>query len=870
MRIGIGTRLVALVTLPLLAAGALAWSFLDGDRRAAHDAAQVERGLDEVRGLILVRYGLLRERGGTEAAMRAAALGFDEAAAATLIGPDIFRERGAGRALVDEQLRTSATARAAVDDARLLAVRRAAADLTGGIEVPVAAFRALDAEIGTAIEERLARLSRVATQVDPSHGLDDQVANVRSMAQIIVLAHEQASGLTRLWLDDAALQPSNLVDLARTTALLDDRVAVAAGRQTPGFADRLAAAMSTTPAVVFRLDLERALANPGIAPDLGRLAATFSAAIERGFGLDEVLERTTESAATRAADFRREAQRRLAARVGGAGGFGLLIVAITAAVARGIRRPLRRLADHANELRSGNLAVPIASVRGLPEVQDATRAMADLTDNLRLVDAQGRALAAHRLDDESLDRGIPGPLRATLQATFRLLSDTMIGRERLQERLSYQASHDALTGLLNRSAALAHLGDALDDQTRGGPTVALLFVDLDSFKIVNDTFGHGAGDHLLQTVATRMRAVTRHGDLVARLGGDEFLIIERVAEGTLTAVRLAERIVAAIGEPIIWGTEPLTVRACIGISFAEPGDEPDDALAHADMAVLEAKRRGPGSTVQFDETLREQIATRDELETALRDALRDGGRGLRVEYQPIQYFDGRATTHLEALVRWVRPDVGPVPTQAFIEAAEATSLVVEVDRWVLAHVVDQLGAWLAADPHLDIQVNVNVSGKHVLSPSLPTTVATLLEGSTIRPEMLALEVTETALVADLDTAARHLRAIRACGVRIAIDDFGTGYTSIAHLRQLPVVTIKIDGSFVSRIDEERERSLVQTLIDLGHRLDLEVVAEWVESAHQLQVLRELGCDAGQGFYFGASQPAGAIPSWVGTRTAGHT
>jgi diguanylate cyclase (GGDEF)-like protein len=376
----------------------------------------------------------------------------------------------------------------------------------------------------------------------------------------------------------------------------------------------------------------------------------------------------------------------------------------------------------------------------------------------------------------------------------------------------------------------------------------LLFVDLDGFKGVNDGHGHAAGDEVLREVARRLGAGVRPGDVVCRLGGDEFVVLVEPVHSEHDLLELASRLIAAVSEPIGVGRARVTIGASVGVAVSRDGGTDADVLfAEADTAAYRAKASGRGRAEMFDETLRQQLHSRAELEAAIATGLADGE--MQVAYQPVIDVATDRVIGYEALIRWERPGVGLVPPDEFIPVAEGSRLIGEVDRWMLHAATQQLAQWRSESPAApgepDPTIAVNISGRHLADPRVITDVADALAASGLPAGLLTLEVTETVLVDD-PLAFDHLTALRAMGVSIAIDDFGTGYTSIGQLRNMPVDTLKIDRSFVAST-EPAHRELVALMIRAAHTFGLTVVAEGVEEPAQLARLKAQDCDQAQGF-----------------------
>lgn len=430
--------------------------------------------------------------------------------------------------------------------------------------------------------------------------------------------------------------------------------------------------------------------------------------------------------------------------------------------------------------------------------------------------------------------------------------EDITARKQAELQLTHQAFHDALTGLPNRLLFLDRLQQALK-RTRGiHPQVAILFLDLDNFKVVNDSLGHGLGDQLLIAVAERLRHSLRNDGTVARLGGDEFAILLEEINGPGDATTAAERIIEALGLPFDLNGQQLFINASIGIACSSPANcQVGDLLREADVAMYGAKRQGKARFTVFEPGMGTLALERLELESDLRHAL-DHDEFI-LHFQPVFNLESaiESLAGFEALIRWQHPVRGLVSPADFIPVAEETGLIVPIGRWVLAEACRQLQAWQEAFPDGPwLAMGVNLSGRHFTEPDLVTDVEAVLRESALEPQRLILEITESAMVEDEQAAAAILQQLKQLGIQLAVDDFGTGYSSLAALRRFPVNHLKIDRSFVDGLGTDPDDSvIVSGIIGLAHGLGLSVVAEGVESARQWAHLRELGCDYAQGYYF---------------------
>jgi len=421
---------------------------------------------------------------------------------------------------------------------------------------------------------------------------------------------------------------------------------------------------------------------------------------------------------------------------------------------------------------------------------------------------------------------------------------------RARQLLEYQATHDELTGLPNRRAIVADIADELAH----GRDCAVLILDLDRFKLVNDSLGHNAGDTLLITCADRIRLSVRPGDTVCRLGGDEFAILLRSPADAGAATAVAERLLRLLADPVRIDDEEVFTSASVGIAIPDAGDVVEDLVRHADAAMYEAKARGRGRSVVFDRSMRDSIVARVRTETELRRAIEHGQ--FEVHYQPEFVLGSGRIVGTEALLRWRHPERGLLTAGAFIDVVEDAGLVMDVGRWVLGQATAQAARWI--DEGHDLTMRVNLSARQ-LRPAVVSEVRAALAAAGLPPEHLCLELTETVVMDDVKETARILQEFRDLGVQVAIDDFGTGFSSLAYLKRFPVDILKIDRTFVDGLGvDPDDTAIVRSIIGLAHTLRLEVVAEGVEEPAQIAELTRLGCNRGQGFHLAHPAPAGEI------------
>ena len=421
-----------------------------------------------------------------------------------------------------------------------------------------------------------------------------------------------------------------------------------------------------------------------------------------------------------------------------------------------------------------------------------------------------------------------------------------------------QLLRDPLTGLPSRLLYINNLKVALQRLVRSpGRAVAVLFLDLDRFKVINDSLGHGAGDELLTAVADRIGHNLRRHETLARFGGDEFVILCEDIFDDQDAVAVAERVLKSFTTPFHLAHGETTANASIGIAVGlDPEQEPEDLIRDADAAMYRAKGAGGGRLLLFDELTRERALARLHTENAIRKALER--EEFRVFFQPEVSISGDSIVGLEALVRWEHPERGLVGPGEFIGIAEETGMIVQVGEWVLREACRHGVEWQrrSAEP---LMLRVNVSARQLAEEDLSVTVAQVIAESGIDPALLCLEVTESVLIEDPESSIRKLTELKDLGVQIAVDDFGTGYSSLEYLRRLPVDCVKIDRSFVRGLpDSSEDSAIVSAVIELGHTLRLSVTAEGVETKEQLHNLQGAGCDTAQGFLFYRPEPPESV------------
>ncbi|HEV2092089.1 MAG TPA: EAL domain-containing protein, partial [Rubrobacter sp.] len=435
-------------------------------------------------------------------------------------------------------------------------------------------------------------------------------------------------------------------------------------------------------------------------------------------------------------------------------------------------------------------------------------------------------------------------------------------RRALEERLEHQALHDSLTGLPNRRLFVDRLRQALRRTRRKQNRVAILFTDLDGFKVVNDSLGHDTGDRLLVEVAKRLGSCLRPEDTLARFGGDEFTILIEDVEAPDGAVRVAERITDELREPFTLNGRELYVAASIGVALGSDGTkDAEKLLREADTAMYRAKNQGSGYEV-FDPAMHDRAVNRLELENDLRRAIEENE--FVVHYQPILNLQSGDLSGLEALVRWEHPERGLLNPDEFVPVAEESGLVVPMGELVLEEACRQAVAWQREFPrNPPLAVSVNLSGRQLRRPDLHEIIGRALKESGLPASSLGLNITETVYIGALDANTAALDRLKALGIRVSLDDFGSGYSSLSYLKRLPADILKIDKSFTKGLGVEVEdTAIVQTVVDLAHILGMEVVAEGVEIGEQETLLKEMGCDMAQGFFFSKPLPPEAASDFL--------
>lgn len=424
-------------------------------------------------------------------------------------------------------------------------------------------------------------------------------------------------------------------------------------------------------------------------------------------------------------------------------------------------------------------------------------------------------------------------------------------RKRIEEQMLHDAFHDPLTGLANRKLFMEHLRLTLARAEReSGNLFAVLFLDFDRFKMVNDSMGHSEGDRLLNAIAGRLQFILRPGDLLARLGGDEFTILLSELGSPEDALMVAKRINEELKIPFDLGGSEVVTTASIGIAFYNSNyREAEEILRDADIAMYRAKAKGKACHQIFDQTMHDEAKNRLHIEREMRQAIEQNEFSLY--YQPIVDLKNGNLSGFEALIRWQHPVRGMISPVEFIPIAEETGLILPLGRWILLESCRQMREWQQANyAAKDLMISVNLSGKQFIQPDLVEQVSSALAETGLSPECLKLEITESYLMENSELSISTVTRLRALGLQLSLDDFGTGYSSLSYLHSLPVSYLKIDRSFVNRMMENKENSeMVETIIRLAQNLKMQVIAEGIETAEQMAHLQVLNCEYGQGYFF---------------------
>jgi diguanylate cyclase (GGDEF)-like protein len=498
--------------------------------------------------------------------------------------------------------------------------------------------------------------------------------------------------------------------------------------------------------------------------------------------------------------------------------------------------------------------------RPIDELVRATRAIAagDLGFAIALRDRTEFGELAHHFNTMS----------AALRESYARLEGEIEERKKAEARLLHDAFHDALTGLPNRALFVDRLAQLIESAERRPDTLyAVLFVDLDRFKVINDSLGHLVGDHLLVAVSARIAASLRPGDTVARLGGDEFGLLLQGLRGPGDALQVAERVQKGLAGSVDVDGHEIFVTASIGIAVqSERYEQPDQVLRDADIAMYEAKVKGKACYEIFDAVMHGSVVERMQLEADLRRAVEHGDEFV-LHYQPIVALASGRMIGLEALVRWCHPTRGPLPAAEFVPLAEESGTMIPLGEWAIATACAQLRAWHETVPALaSVTLGLNVSGRQFRRPDCVEAIHRVVTEAGIDPRYLAVEVKESVVMDDVEASASKLGRLREMGIQIHVDDFGTGYSSLSYLHRFPITAVKIDRSFVSRLSTHPEsEEVIKAIVSIANSLHFDVVAEGVEGEGDAVRLEGLGCRYAQGYFISRPMDARAVEAWIAER-----
>jgi diguanylate cyclase (GGDEF)-like protein len=875
MRVSVVLFLVAIV--PLAGIVVVTASSVREARELAARAEETEVHTIDTVDTFRLRAALFDELVWSAMTSVVAELGVEPTLVSDVVGGDMGAEMQARQRAVDDLL-------AGLD---LDEVGRALEVLRGsdlGMLATVDAYQGISLRVAEAARTSLDELSNVAGESVDTSELLTSLRVLRSAVDAQTASSEQFFGYFAAIFELRNSPSVEVSTLIRLNGQFD--AAIAELRRSADTSDSLGRAVEayrTAPALQqFRRTIDgfvrdslasglepvgRELNVEAVFADVDGFTAVYEAATRSAESGLELLDAATDDALDEVRSVRDRADARIVQAYLLAA--GLIVASLIAAfvASRFIVTPLRRLQKAADSLRD-DAAATVVDVGGPVEVRSAAAAIGDAGAHFDLVTRQARALAAGDLEATVLAEAVPGGLGTALHDAVGTLHGALATQEEFRRRLAHEAAHDGLTKLPNRTASMAQLARSLARTSRSGSTLAVLFVDLDRFKDVNDHHGHQAGDVVLTTVAQRLVTTVREGDHVGRLGGDEFVVIAEPVQGVDDAMGLADRVLAALREPIDIGTVMVDVGASIGVALADGSDlTADEVLRDADLAVYRAKANGRDSIEICNEDLRNEVAEAADLSVAIRQAIEHDE--FVMHYQPIVDSTTNELRALEALVRWDRPGhSGLVPPDVFVTFAERSTLIVDLDRWVLDAVARQISAWQTDPRWPGVPVAINVSGRHLAHDRFVPHVLEPLQRHTIDPTAIIIEITESALLDDLATAAAKLQQLRDHGVLVSIDDFGTGYTSLAHLRSLPIDILKIDRTFTATaVNGPHEESIVKLIIDTGHLLGARITAEGVETATEADTMVDLGSDTLQGFYYARPQPADAVLALAESLTA---
>ena len=848
--------------LPVIGIGVLAVHDTREYRASAEAAAHVGREVVKIDAMVRLWQTLSNESVSVTLNMRASETHLSVDALARVLGYGRATGTAVARAATDAALgalvETSPAPAAAID-----ALRRGVDAKTIAAPVATASFLALCGKVAAAIAPRLSSLGRTTERVGGGDRLTANLGLLQATADALQFDTARANDLSDLVVTSTPTDqvPSALVRLGADNARYE--LAATALAATPDATIAAAWKKLTIRADVRGYEQTITMVAQGRRAQTasGPAVVMFKGAVSHYTGLFGIVSSASRLVERQARALQSSSEATYHRWLVALALIGVFMAGVALALARSIIRPLRALAASARSVGAGQLAVEPASVHGPRETTVVGEAFNDLVANLRLLEGKSRALAAGDFDDPVLAMPLPGRLGESIASSVRVLSGSIEERDALQQRLSHQAFHDMLTGLANRALFLDRVEHALRRSERQTTPVAVLFLDIDDFKTVNDSLGHATGDDLLVAVGERIVGAARASDTVASFGGDEFAVLVEPGDMPQTAKEVAGRIADALEAPFRLGETDVVVSVSVGIAIgASLDDTPADLLRDADMAMYLAKRNGKDRFEMFRVGLQDEASTRLAMTADLRRAIEDAQ--LEVFYQPIVTAHDAIPTGAEALVRWNHPRRGLVLPAEFIGVAESTGLIVPLGNWVLNQACRQTQAWRqdgVVDD--DFYIAVNLSARQLAEPTLVDTVIRALDDSGLPASALVLEITESTLMVNFDAGLARLWALKELGLGLALDDYGTGYSSLNRLGKLPIDIVKIDKTFVDQLTLKPEgAAVIKSVIDVTAALGLVSLAEGVEQKDQLAALDNLGCDNIQGYLFAEPMPSVAAAS----------
>jgi diguanylate cyclase (GGDEF)-like protein len=856
----LGFRLLVVLLVPMVGLQLFAYRELRRQRDVVHAAGEVSRQSELVRATAALIVPLYLEYTSNGGLLQADEKNFDRATLTELAGADFELIRGQAATDLDAALAAAEAAAEQVSAPTRHAVRTTLDGIRADLQVLRNGFEnrnlhSVDARLQYhQLTERLRDLNDTLSSELRDQATTAELNSLGAEADQLIASLEYASDelahLTDAGVSGDAqthmvmmLQADGALDAALTELheLLSPARRIRLKELTSG--DAFVKADTALTAFTDQIGLDGNSSVDGAA-DITSLVTAVLASYEQLRELDDYAQSFLQSEVSRAEAVQSDAN--MARRAALAVMVLTLVVSLVllGLVMRSVLRPLRRLVRQSRQVREGDLSIETEKPTGPTDVRVVARAFNDMVTTLKAYELQLSRLAT---GDTKVDSTLPGPLGDTVRRSVSQLASVTAQLHASEAAAVRQARTDSLTGLANRTAALERLAVIAFDARHSGVPGAIIFLDLDGFKSVNDTQGHGEGDRILAELGERLRAACPH-ELVARIGGDEFVVLLEEAPSLELVVENARRLIGIVSAPCAGSRGQLfTLSASAGVSVVDGHREPLDCIAQADTAVYHAKERGRGRVEVFDERLAQVLEERAEMALTMRHGLAERQFSLRL--QPIIDIASSSPIGAEVLLRWDRaglPEIGPAD---FIPIAERTGVIVDLETWVLEEAVGILRDWRLDPTTARMRLAVNISGRHIVEGNLAPLLDELCRRASVDPTLIDLEITETHLVADIGRAGAVVDDLRAQGVNVAIDDFGTGYSSMSYLHRLTVDTLKIDQVFVAGMCDNRlDRTIVELLLRLGDSLGMTVVAEGVDSEEKLTLLRELGCPRAQGFH----------------------